>query len=316
MSRAALAALACAALALGGCGDDDGGTPAPGEPRPAEGGTLRYALASAPAALDPLLAADRASLVVTRQIHEPLVETLRGPFGDVRELPGLAQFSSSSNDRSIWRFRLRSRVRFQDGTPFNASAVLVNARRWTATEEGRMLLPGLVAVDAPRPDLVRFVLDRPDPAFPRRLSEPRLGLVSPRALPSPRRLRVDRPGAGTGTGAFEIREAADDGEAVLARNTDWWGTRFDLGPALDQLVFPVVAGGRRRVELLAGGEIDVADQLSEATARAAAADPLLTLVGKPPGPVIAAERSVRGIGGGTELPELSGAWLTTVGAGP
>ena len=316
MRGAALAALACAALVLGGCGDGDGETVGPGDERPAEGGLLRYAITDAPEGLDPLLAGDRASLLITRQIHEPLVETLSGPFGDVRELAGLAQFSSSSNDRSIWRFRLRGRVEFQDGTPFNASAVLANAERWTGTAEGRKLLPGLLAVDAPRPDLVRFILDRPDPSFPRRLSEPRLGLVSPRALPSPRRLRIDRPGAGTGTGAFEIREAGADGDTVLARNTEWWGTRFDLGPALDQLVFPVVADGDRRVSLLTDGEIEVADALSEAEARAVAADPLLTVLGRPPQPLIGAERSVRGIGGGGELPELSGAWLTTIDAGP
>ena len=29
-------------------------------------------------------------------------------------------------------------------------------------------------------------------------------------------------------------------ESLLAANTGWWGSRFDLGPALDQIQLPVV----------------------------------------------------------------------------
>ncbi len=320
MARAALAAaLIPLALALGACGDGDenGGTAA--EDRPAEGGTLTFALVSAPDELDPLYADDRSSQVVARQIYEPLTDSLSGPYGDVRELPGLAPLTGSSSDDSVWRFRLRPRIRFQDGQPFNASAVLVNAERWIATPEGRGLLPGLDAVDAPRPDLVRFILDRPDPAFGERLADPRLGLVSPRALRSraPGAARLDPRAAlaGSGTGAFELRELDADAPVVLARNVEWWGARFDLGPALDQLVFPAIEEGARRVAALTGGEAQVADQLTEAEARELRADPLMTIAGHGRGPLIGYERSVRGIGPGGEVPALSDAWLTTIAAG-
>jgi peptide/nickel transport system substrate-binding protein len=318
MSHAAAAALVCAALVLVGCGEDEDASRDAGLTRPAEGGTLTYALAAEPDELDPLRATGRSSVVVTRQIHEPLVGTLSGPFGDVRELPGLAQLSSSSEDRSIWRFGLRRRVRFQDGTPFNATAVVANARRWIA--EGPVsLLPGLVGVDAPRPDLVRFILDRPDPGFPDRLAEPRLGIVSPRALRSqrgePPTIPPRRLAGGTGTGAFELREREGGSPTVLARNADWWGTPLDLGPALDQVVFPVVASGARRVALLADGEVEVADALSQSQARTVNADPLLLVAGRRSATPIGLERSVRGIGARAGVPILSGAWLTTVGAG-
>jgi peptide/nickel transport system substrate-binding protein len=319
MRCAALAALGSAALALAGCGGDDDDAGGAAADRPAEGGTLTFALASAPDEFDPLYADDRASQIVTRQIHEPLTESLSGPYGDVRELPGLAPSAGSSDDRSVWRFRLRPRVRFQDGEPFNASAVLVNAERWIGTPQGRELVPGLVAVDAPRPDLVRFILDRPDPLFPEELADPRLGLVSPRALRArkegPPRLDVRAALTGSGTGAFELREPGSDGPAVLARNADWWGTRFELGPALDQIVFPAIPEGPRRVAALAGGEAQVADRLSENAARRVRADPLLAVAGEGRDTVIAFERSVRGIGPGEAVPALSDAWLTTVGTG-
>jgi peptide/nickel transport system substrate-binding protein len=319
MSGAAPAALVLAALALGACGDGDGEDAGAGDERPAEGGALTFALASEPDELDPLYAEDRSSLLVARQIHEPLTDSLSGPYGDVREIPGLAPFTGSSGDDSVWRFRLRPRVRFQDGEPFNASAVLANAERWIAAPEGRELVPGLVAVDAPRPDLVRFILDRPDPAFPERLASPRLGLVSPRALRSRDggAARIDPPAVltGSGTGAFELRELDSEGPVVLARNADWWGTRFDLGPALDQLVFRVIAEQARRIAMLVGGETEVADRLTEADALEVRANPLLTTAGGGRGPLIGFERSVRGIGPGGGVPTLSDAWLTTIGAG-
>ena len=209
-------------IALSGCGDEDpedGGRPPVAGP--GEGGELAYALATAPAEVDPLLASDRSSLLVTRQIHEPLVGTVTGPFGDLRTFQGLAQAYRPSGDRTIWRFELRPRVRFQDGTPFNAAAVLANAERWQALARGRRLLGDVIAIDAPTTDLVRFVLASPDPDFPSRLTAPELGIVSPNAIsadhPSRRVTRDER----TGTGPFELRTLTES-DALVVRNVDWW----------------------------------------------------------------------------------------------
>ena len=311
--RAVASALASAALALGGCGGDDGGDGSETAERPPEGGSLAYALAADPDRLDPLFAADRPSQVVTRQIHEPLTGRLTGPFGDLRELPGLTRSASPSGDSTIWRFRLRGRIRFGDGTPLNAAAVLANADRWIATAEGQALLPALVAVDGPRPDLVRFILDSPDPDLPSRLAQARLGLVSPRAIRAAGGGEVAVAEGGTGTGAFEFRES-EAPTTVLARNVDWWGTRLDLGPALDQLVFRVVPEAEARVAALAEDEVKIADELDATAIRDVRGDPLLTVDGGE-GEVVGLERSVRGLQLEDGVPQLSGVWLTTVGVG-
>jgi peptide/nickel transport system substrate-binding protein len=313
--RAAASALACAALVLAACGGGDGGAESAGGSEPPEGGSLHYALAADPVELDPLFATDRASQVVTRQIHEPLAERLTGPFGDLRELPGLARSASPSSDATIWRFRLRPRIRFGDGTPFNAAAVLANADRWLATDEGRALLPGLAAVDAPKPDLVRFILDVPDPGLFGRLAQARLGLVSPRALREAGTGAVDVGAGGTGTGAFELREQEAGATTVIARNVDWWGTRLELGPALDQVVFRVVPDPAERVAALADDQVEIADDLDPASAAEVRDDPLLTVDAGGGGAVLGVERSVRGLELDAGVPQLSGAWLTTVGVG-
>ena len=90
---------------------------------PGDGGMLVWALPERPASLDPLYTETGSEQLVARQVHEPLVAELTGPFEDARRVPGLALSALPSSDRTVWRLRLRTGVRFQDGTPFSASAV-------------------------------------------------------------------------------------------------------------------------------------------------------------------------------------------------
>lgn len=317
--RAALAAFtlvfACS-LALAACGSDNTAAPAQfGGTNLGEGGTLRWALADPVREVDPLTATAESEQLAARQINEPLVEHLGGPFGDVRRVPGLARKANSSRGASVWAFEIRSGVRFQDGTRLNAGAVLVNAERWRTTPEGQRALGQVSAVDAPRPNLVRFFLPSPDKRFPERLADPRLGLVSPRAL-SPRSgtaATVTR-SASTGTGAFELRER-DAGGALLARNTGWWGTDTGLGPALDRIELEYVALAPERQRRLEEGEVELASGLDGSEAKAVGENPLLATLPSGGGSSLGIERSVRGIDSGRLTPSLASAWLTTI-SGP
>jgi peptide/nickel transport system substrate-binding protein len=297
------------AAALAACGNGGEGTPAvQGPGAPGVGGKLVWALEERPEVLDPLLADERGEQLVSRQVHEPLVASLAGPFGDARRLPGLAYSATPSADHTIWRLRLRRGVRFQDGSLLDAAAVLANAERWGTTSEGRALLPALLAADAPRPDLVRFILNRPDRELDERLASPRLGLVSPRALASGRELR---PRGGTGTGPFELRELEAE-RLLLAPNTGWWGATRDLGPALALVEFRVEPSASERLELLARGEVQVAEALGPEHLERLRREPLLVGLRAAGGEVLGLERSVRGIESGTQVPSLSAAWLTRV----
>jgi peptide/nickel transport system substrate-binding protein len=296
-----------------GCGGDGEGTAASASLEQAgSGGTLAWAVAERPRQLDPLYARSRADQLVARQIYEPLVEQLSGPFGDVRIQPGLSSPHGASN-HSIWRLRLRSGVRFQDGRRFDAAAVLANVRRWQDSRAGRALLPDLVVADAPRPDLVRFVLDRSDQDFSADLSSPRLGIASPAALASARHGRLARTER-AGTGPFELRERTSS-HALVARDVDWWGTPRGLGPALDQVDFTVSPIAGERLRMLRRGDVEAADELGPAQLERLRSDPLLTSLAGPDGTGLGLQRSVRGIASGRDVPILSGAWLTTIGAG-
>ena len=303
--------LALVPLALAGCGGSGGGTRvSSGLPAAGGGGTLGYALPELPATLDPLAAQTRAQLTVVRQLYEPLIEHLSGPYAQAAPQAGLALEARPSRDRTTWTVSLRPNVRFQDGTPFNAAAVLANSRRWQSEPAGQRLLPDLFAVDAPRPDEVRFLLDRPVPDLARRLSSPRLGIVSPRALDpqSGQGAGFLTDVSGSGTGPFQAGPSGP-GRQMLSRFPGWWGSPMGLGPSLDGVTFVLAPQPSQRLRLLKDGVVQVADPLGPGAQRAVASDPLLDILGGQPSG-IGLEGSVRGIDSARAIPVLSSVWLT------
>jgi peptide/nickel transport system substrate-binding protein len=311
MRRGAATLAALALLVPAGCGGGDGGTQAGSQLPPAGGGgTLTYALPSLPTTLDPLAAKHRVAQTVSRQVYEPLIAEVTGPYGQSAPQPGLALSAHPSADRTTWTLNLRLSVRFQDGTPFNAAAVLANSRRWQSDPRGRALLPHLFAVDAPRPDEVRFLLDQPVRDLPRRLASPRLGIVSPRALEpqSGQRAHFLPDAHGSGTGAF-VPGAGGPARLELSRFADWWGSSMGLGPALDGATFVAAPLPGQRFRMLSEGTAQIADPLDAARLSAAEADPLLNTIGGPRRG-IGLEGSVRGVTSATSIPVLTGVWLT------
>jgi len=304
---------ALVAVAFTGCGGEDDDTAAISSGTPAgEGGVLVWAVADPVSTTDPLEASTRAEQILARQVNEPLTAKVPGPFDVERRIPGLAKKAQSSAGDTIWTLTLRDGVVFQDGTPFNAAAVQANATRWLTTTAGRAALPGLVSVDAPSPGGVRFVLGAPDPKFPKHLAAPQLGIVSPDALlPSSGNGAIVRRPAQTGTGAFELRQR-DANEALLARNTAWWGSsaKVELGPALDQIELQTTPESSLRLAMLDAGEAQLADELSPNDAEQARSDPLLSVLPSVSGKSLGLERSVRGVDSGRAIPALSSAWLT------
>jgi peptide/nickel transport system substrate-binding protein len=296
---------------VAGCGDDPADSVAPGAP-PAPSGTLSIALPSGPTTFDPLLARRATDRLIAAQIYEPLTQRPTGPYGETGPKPGLVLRARSGGDQTVWRLRLRSGVRFHDGARFTASAVLQNARRWRTTPEGQGLLPGLAAADAPRPNLVRFIFDVPNPGLMRQLASVRLGVVSPRALRSPR-FTTDAGAPAAGTGPFAVHDRRAD-EVLLARNRRWWGTRHQLGPAVElvELLFEPSPG--RRLELLRRGAVQVAEALRQPQVRRLRREPLLTSQAGAGDTRVGLERSVRGFQPARGIPALSRTWLTTAGA--
>jgi ABC-type transport system substrate-binding protein len=293
-----------------GCGGDSAESVTPGA-QPTPSGTLSVALPRGATTLDPLLARTATDRLVAGQIYEPLTRALTGPYGETARKPGLALSTRAGADQTVWRLSLRSGVRFQDGARLTASAVLQNAERWRTTRQGGALLPGLAAADAPRPNLVRFIFDAPNPDLMRQLASVRLGVVSPRALRAAR--PTAEPGAvAAGTGPFELHDRRRD-RVLLSRNPRWWGTRQELGPAVELLELRFEPSADRRLALLRRGVVQVAEPLGPGQVRELRRDPLLTSQAGIGETRVGLERSVRGFRPTRGVTALSRAWLTTAG---
>ena len=98
-----------------------------GEGSGAEGGTLVFAGASDPVALDGALVSDGESLRVITQIFETLVALKPGT---TEPEPGLAESWEADDTGKIWTFKIREGVTFHDGETLDAEAVCFNFDRW------------------------------------------------------------------------------------------------------------------------------------------------------------------------------------------
>ena len=95
---------------------------------PKAGGTLVVAIPGDIAGTDPLLVSDASSSYVLQQIVETLVTLKPGTGDDI--VPGLAESWTLSSDGLTYTFKIRSGVKFSDGTDLDAAAVKFNFDRW------------------------------------------------------------------------------------------------------------------------------------------------------------------------------------------
>src|SRR4029453_4092853 len=118
---AVVSGLVLVASACGGSDDEEaGGGTKTAETGGKTGGTLVFAGAADPVALDGALVSDGEALRAITQIFETLVSLKPGT---TEPAPGLAESWSADQAGTAWTFNLREGVKFHDGTPFNAEAV-------------------------------------------------------------------------------------------------------------------------------------------------------------------------------------------------
>ncbi|HZM53110.1 MAG TPA: ABC transporter substrate-binding protein, partial [Vicinamibacteria bacterium] len=167
--------------------------------------TLVVGTLADPVSLDPHRATDLAAAAIVSNVCETLVRWR--PDGS-RPEPALATTWATTDGRR-WTFTLRSGVRFHDGAPLDADAVIANLQAITRAR-------GLAAhAERIGPFVVGITLDQPNAALLATLSQPFFSLVSPRAL------SAERPTA-IGTGPF-VLASARPGLVELRANPDYWG---------------------------------------------------------------------------------------------
>jgi len=247
--------------------------------------------------LDPADYDDGQSAARAEQIFETLYE-FDGATTNVR--PALATSYTVSADGKEWTFKLRQGVKFHDGTPFNADAVVWNfTRQWdeshpfhakeysTLTWEywhdvigwGYKGEEGAVMKDIVKVDdyTVKFVLSTPSGPFLLNIALFSNGIASPASF---EKYKTDAFKNPVGTGPFMFQEWVKDDHITLVKNPNYW----DKGkPYIDKLVFRVIKDNSARYLAVKAGDINgMGEGANPDDAKAAASDPNLQVISRPP----------------------------------
>jgi peptide/nickel transport system substrate-binding protein len=150
-----------------------------------------------------------------------------------------------------WRFAIRAGVKFQDGSPLDASAV-ANAinKSATAAAPPRALRGTGMTVAVVDPLTIEVTTTRPDPLVPLRLSSPGSAILSLAAYAGP----IPTP-IGTATGPFRIDRFVPEQRIILSANTTYWGKT----PSIKTVEARIIADPAARVAALRAGEVELAE---------------------------------------------------------
>ena len=250
-------------------------------PTPRPGGELQFALDGAAVVkfvLDPHNSGFAPHNRVFRSIFDSLVVLLP----DQSVGPWLATSWEISRDRRIYTFKLRTGVKFHDGTSFDAAAVKSNLDRIKDPKNALVALPDIgpyAGAEVLAADTVRVTLNEPFAPLLRNLSKTTLGIISPAALARYGETIGQNP---VGTGPFRFVSLVQGTEIRLAKNPDYqWppsGATHAGAAYLDGLVFRNVPEEATRVAALQSRQVHAADNIPPQNIAALKADPDLRLL--------------------------------------
>ncbi len=167
--------------------------------------------------------------------------------------PALAESWEFSPDGLKLTLHLRRDVKFHDGTPFNAEAVVFNINRLLDPKTRvplRTYISFVKSAKALDDYTVELTLKYPHAPALARLTAPVNAMVSPAAV---EKYGQDFGTHPVGTGPFMFEKWVRDDYILLKKNTDYWGE----GPYVDELMIRVVPEDEARVLALESGEADV-----------------------------------------------------------
>ena len=191
-----------------------------------------------------------------------IFDTLVWLTPDFQITPDLATKWEISDDKKTYTFTLREGVTFQDGTPFDADAVVANfayiADKTTQSKISLNLLGACITAKATAKYTVQISCSAPYAPFLAQLGEPYLGIQSPAAI---KQYGADLGLHPVGTGPFSMVSYQSGQSLVLKRNESYtWNppaTKFTGPPDLAQITFQIVTSPQARVSQFQAGQSEV-----------------------------------------------------------
>ena len=229
-------------MTAGGCGPGIGD-----HQRRATEGEVIVGVDDAAESLDPRIGTSLASYRVHQLIYNPLSD--QDAAG--RIVPSLAEsweseeVAGDDGPRWLWRFKLRSGVRFHDGKPLTSADVVYTYNSLLSPEfisRKKAAFDFVESVEAESPESVIFTLNKPQPWFPAALAA--VGIV-------PEGFSEDDMPIGTGPFRYVGREGSQ--RFFFAGNDD-----FFLGPpGVEKLTLKVIPDPTTMALELMHGSIDI-----------------------------------------------------------
>ncbi len=179
-------------------------------------------------------------------------ETLVVVQPDGRIAPMLAASWQASTDELTYTFRLRTGIRFHNGSPFTADDVVYSFDRLMSKgiPYAKDRFPNLASVRAADQTTVVFQLRRRDASFLSSLGDPFVvgGAILSRQETSDPAVKM------VGTGPFRMVSYTPGSELVLERNRDYWQQGI---PRADRLVIRYISEAQSAVAALLAGDVSM-----------------------------------------------------------
>jgi peptide/nickel transport system substrate-binding protein len=235
---------------------------------------------------DPSLVSDGNSLYVAAQVVQNLVQLQPGTISTV--IPVLASaLPTVSTDGLTYTFKLRTGIKFHDGTDFNADAVVYNYNRWAAFGKGDLqdnayyygavfggfgTASNIASVAASDASTVVFTLKTPQSNFLLASTLAVFGIQSPTALKAGNAdstpLAKNKYAQGllpqgqdmVGTGPFIFKEWVAGDHITLVKNPTYWDPAN--AAHLDQITFKGIGDSTAKLQDLQAGSVDAAFSIS------------------------------------------------------
>jgi len=250
LKKAALgAAAASLVLALGACGTTtiaaSGQIGAAGEPK--DGGTITFGLDRDVATLDPAKSAitSQPTLAVANALFDPLMAY--GPDGSVE--PYLAKsFEAMDATQTKWLLKLHDGVKFTDGSPLNAAAVVSYMEHLAKKETACSCRGDVLKIsksEAVNETDVEFTLAAPNAAFPKGFTR-QMGYIASTTA-------KDAFGFPIGSGPYQVKDYKSGDAITMARNENYWGKKAHA----DTIVFKSLPDTDSRYQSLVSGAADI-----------------------------------------------------------
>ena len=239
---------------------------------------LKYASSAGVTTWDPI-ASFSTEAAYMANIYEQLVRV--NPPGSAEPFsPLLAESWGKSADGLVWTFKLRPNVKFHDGEPMNAAAVVKSIQAAADHGGASFIWLPLDKVEAVDDMTVKFTLKWAQPLELILGSEYAAYIVSPKALDAfTTNADYWTAGVDVGTGPYKIESYTADKELVLTQNKEYWGGWN--AKQYEKVLVQFVPEATTRQQMLEGGQVDLVTSVPLDSLTTLAKDPAYVITYEP-----------------------------------